>query len=294
LSNTAEVHNENSAFRGGARRLSERYRQTAEHVPASTSQLLSKVPPESAHVRGIITIASRDHPELTILTGDFASRIPSHHERWRAASLEPGFLFIGEIEIVNAAFVAWRDTSRKPPAWASRIREVSAAYGNWLVALDPIPDSRHGIAPAPLPYWDAWSSIRSDASMFRRRARPLDPRSPAKRQRFRRIRRSRREHRKPPPGHNRRTDIQSERRYDPEAGAALAPPTPRTHRPIQRQPAPHRPSRRLPTRLQPRVGVTLCGTTLCVSLSGWIGSRLGGSTKFRGHRDWRRISRCNS
>ena len=68
--------------------------------------------------------------------------IPSHHEKWRAVSPEPGFLFIGEIEIVNAAL-------------AAQIREVSAAYDNWLVALDPIPDDRRGIAPAPLPYWDA-------------------------------------------------------------------------------------------------------------------------------------------
>ena len=104
------------------------------------------VPPESARVRGIITIASRDQPELTILTGDFAPRIPAHHETWRAVSPEPGFLFIGEIEIVNAALAAWRDTNRKPPAWAARIREVSAAYDNWLVALDPIPGDRRGIA----------------------------------------------------------------------------------------------------------------------------------------------------
>ena len=136
---------------------SERYHQPnhAAHFPASTSGLLLDVPPESARVRGIITIASRDQPELTILTGDFAPRIPAHHETWRAVSPEPGFLFIGEIEIVNAALAAWRDTNRKPPAWAARIREVSAAYDNWLVALDPIPGDRRGIAPAPMPYWDA-------------------------------------------------------------------------------------------------------------------------------------------
>ena len=112
LSNTAEVHNGTLLFAAALTaafpaepdsrilRLitpetykvagidSERYQQTnlAAHFPASTSGLLLDVPPQSARVRGIITIASRDQPELTILTGDFAPRIPAHHEGWRAVS----------------------------------------------------------------------------------------------------------------------------------------------------------------------------------------------------------------
>lgn len=153
---------------------SERYQQTRlpDRFPASISDALPKATREAARVRGIFTIGSRDQPELTVLTGEFAAQMQARQEGWSAVSPEPGFLFIGETETVIAAIAAWRDTARKLPAWTSRIREISAAYDNWMVVLDPIPDERRGVAPPPLPHWEAlrksvqvaWFGIRLGAT----------------------------------------------------------------------------------------------------------------------------------
>jgi hypothetical protein len=127
----------------------------AARFPLSAAHLLPDLPQDTFRVRGIVQIARRDQPELTVLTGEFPPQRQIQHEGRSAISPEPGFLLIGEVETLNVALTAWRDTNKRPPAWTTRIQELSTVYDNWMIILEPISDERRGIAPAPAPHWEA-------------------------------------------------------------------------------------------------------------------------------------------